>query len=358
MILIILFLPFNIVYAEKNLENIKIIIYNFKDKSISTSHGYYSYIIPDSIVNEIMKTDKINIQTFPVKVDYIDSSANTDVFKNHIRFLADRGKEFFADYIITGSYYIENGTIFISCQIFDVDEQKIFDIKKTKLRLGAILITIIDDLSIKINSEIQKIYTKKLKKKRVNISPFLHCYNIIRGASFGINYGKADLKNGWETQFNKADIVTVFLLYELYNINSLKKIVLLKDIAFSINYDFFSTHTSFFNEKPPTYLDFWGFTFNISYLFRFTKYFNLAFSGGYGNANSEISTTIDPENHDGPFSEFNIDTQYSKYIHLSISMNIIFDPIMITTGTSYKNILNSDNNKTLSIIYWGIGYRI
>ncbi|MDY6932720.1 MAG: hypothetical protein SVZ03_00690 [Spirochaetota bacterium] len=351
----------------------KVIIYRFKDRSNVNLYRYYSYIIPNSIKTELEKINLYRIETLSVSLAYIDESSSTEIFESYIRFLSKRGKELNANFIISGSYYVKEKNIYIKTQIFDVATQKITDIKECSDRIGAILQNIIDEITRKINYEMQRSSTqkaqkaKKRSKKRVARSPFLSFYNSIMGITFGLSYGLVDMLGKWEDEYKKGDMVTAYVFYELNNINLFQDNAIMRDVAISFHFDYFSTNTeeSYYTYTEYSYLDVTGITLNFVYLYRLAAFFDLAFSAGMGVSESEflvpLLNSLNDDNNDSDDSTFATPESYREtidpYVNLTIFMNLTINHIQTIIGVSHKTIL-SDDRMSFSVIYMGIGYRI
>ena len=332
----------------------KIIIYYYQDKSKTDHYRYYSYVIPDSIAADLKKTNKYEVQTFPVTIGYIDTSMPESEYKAQLRILAERGKEFSSEYVITGTYHIEKNRIFIKTQIFSVREEKIVDIRESSTELGVLLFSILDKITEKINSELDKTY--KRPETIIATSPFVPLYNKIGGISFGINYGTAQFMGDWENLYDTTDVISVYLSYDLINITGLKDSNFLRNAEAVLLFDYFNNDPT----RSRASLSVWGITLNYIYLYRLSQAFHLALGAGLGGAKSELIVRTMGE--EGPGEMFtppeSRDISYDPYLNLSLSTRITFEPLIINTGISYRRIFYSDTHMTLSVVFFGFGYRI
>jgi TolB-like protein len=332
----------------------KIIIYYYEDKSETDHFRYYSYVIPDSIAADLKGTKRYQVKTFPVTIGYIDESAPESEYLAHIRILASRGKEFSSDYVIIGTYYIEKKRIFIKTQIFSVRDEKIVDISESSTELGVLLFSILDKITEKINRELDKAYPGR--ETLIAKSPFIPLYHRIGGMSFGINFGTVQFMGDWGKLYDSTDIISVYMNYELTKITSLKNNLFLKDAEASILFDYFNNDPT----KGRTSLSVWGVTLNYIYLHRLSESFLLTLGAGFGGTKSEL--IVRQPDGDGPGEMFlppqSKDISYDPCLNLSIAARIIFDPVVINTGVSYRRIFYSNTPMMFSVIFFGFGYRI
>jgi TolB-like protein len=332
----------------------KIIIYYYQDKSKTDYYRYYSYVIPDSIAADLKKAKKYQVQTFPVTLGYIDKSMPESEYKAHLRILAERGKEFSSEYVITGTYYIEKKRILIKTQIFSVSEEKIIDIRESSTELGVLLFSILDKITEKINRELDKTY--KGPETIIAKSPFIPLYNKFDGVSFGINYGTAQFLGNWGKLYDTTDIISVFLSYNLINVTGLKESAFLKNAEALLLFDYFNNEPT----RSRASLSVWGITLNYIYLYRLSHSFHLTLGAGLGGAKSELIVMNMGE--DGPGEMFlppaSRDISYDPYLNLTLATRIAFDPVIINTGVSYRRIFYSDTHMIFSVVFFGFGYRI
>jgi TolB-like protein len=339
---------------DKNQELNKIIIYYYEDKSKTDHYRYYSYVIPDSIAADLKGTKRYQVKTFPVTIGYIDKSEPESKYLAHIRILASRGKEFSSDYVIIGTYYIEKKRIFIKTQIFSVREEKIVDIRESSTELGALLFSILDKITEKINRELDKTFPGP--ETIIAKSPFIPLYHRIGGMSFGINFGTVQFMGDWGKLYDSTDIISVYLNYDLTKITSLKKNLFLKDAEASILFDYFNNDPT----KGRSSLSVWNVTLNYIYLYRLSESFHITLGAGIGEAKSEL--IVRQPDGGGPDEMFlppqSKDISYDPSMNLTIATRIIFDPVIINTGVSYRRIFYSDTHMIFSVVFFGFGYRI
>ncbi len=334
----------------------KILVYNFQNANKNISYGYYSYIIPDSITTELKKSPQYDVRSMPVAMEYADSSMPEKEYTNYLRLLADRGKEFNADFIVTGSYQIEDRKIVIKTQIYDVNEQEIKDIHESSEELGALLLVIIDQLSEKINSELQK--GLEVKKAKAAVSPFTPFYNSISGFTFGFTYGTATLYGDWSDVYTeKTDMVTLFLRYGLANFEYFSKSPIFKDITISAEYDY----ASFNNQEgssgsQKTYQDIRDATLNAAYPLLFTPRFGLEFQAGGGLAFTKIEVIMEAAG--GPGEILASEKSMDPIVSVSAAALYLIDHFRFSAGISFKRIFYSDTPMDMSVIFFGAGWTI
>ena len=241
------------VLAQENRENgvpkRKIVIFQFRDVSKTTDFAYYTYIIPDSIALELRRKDSFSVQTYPVTLDYIGDTDSAEKRKDHVLYLSSRGKEFSADFIISGMYEVKNNRIKIRSQLFNVQQQKIAGIEESSDELGALIFLIIDNISERINSQLGRnaIALKKETEARPEHieppgkSPFLPVYNALRGTVIGAEHGRLYMLGSWGDIYRDTDNFALHLQYGLGNLDSLKNTPVLRDTSLALNYHYLST---------------------------------------------------------------------------------------------------------------------
>jgi hypothetical protein len=356
----ILMLNASILDAEENtdkkpLSNIpakkeKVVIFYFQDKSASENFAYLSSIIPDSIAKDIKRIGEYEAETFPVKVEYLESSSSGEDSNAFIRLLMDMNKEVKADFMLMGSFYVDVNQIVILTQIFDIERQKLIYVGETESKLSAIVLEMIEDATNNINSSLKKVSKiKKEEKERAeedrkeNTSPFLGLYNALSGITFGINYGRVNFFQ--DGIYKNTDHVSIYLLYPL------------NYFAVSGKFDYFATRTRESYNKDDNRernFKFTGGSLNLSYLLKFSPNFNIAASIGGGIADVQI---ISKEDKDKGLPPEQLENSLNPYYGCSISMNYYIGNLKIESGWSY-NIIHISKKIDYSVIYFGLGYRI
>ncbi|HSV97489.1 MAG TPA: hypothetical protein VLM75_11235 [Spirochaetota bacterium] len=330
----------------------KVILYNFQNTGKAGEYGYYSYIIPDSITTELKRSKKYEVRSFPVIFEYVEPSAPEEVRTNRIRLLADRGKEFNVDFVVTGSYYVENRTIFIKTQIFDVHEQKIMDIHETSEELGAMLLVIIDRLSEKINTELQK--GVAVKAARTASSPYAPFYNAFNGFSFGASTGIVNIHGPWGDIYDKTTSASLYIGYDLATSGSAKSVPVLRDMAVSLQYDYMSADTRDSNEPTRSIFTLRSFYLNGTYLYRMESFFALTAGAGAGLAISLVE--IPGADVNGPAEILDSRRSYDPCLNLSVGARFIFSRIEFGAGLAYHRIFFADRGMDYTLIYFSFGY--
>ncbi|RPI98121.1 MAG: hypothetical protein EHM32_00160 [Spirochaetales bacterium] len=332
----------------------KVILYNFQNTGKAGEYGYYSYIIPDSITTELKRSKKYEVRSFPVIFEYVEPSAPEEVKKNRIRLLADRGKEFSVDFVVTGSYYVENRTIFIKTQIFDVHEQKIMDIHETSEELGAMLLVIIDRLSEKINTELQKSVAVKVAKTAS--SPYAPFYNALNGFSFGASTGLVSIHGPWGDIYGKTTSASLYIAYDLAASNSAKNVPVLRDMAVSLHYDYMSAETGDTGQPTQSIFTLRSFSLNGTYLYRMESFFALTAGAGAGLAISLVE--IPGADVNGPPEILDSRRSYDPCLSISAGARFIFSQIEFGAGLAYHRIFYADRGMDYTLTYFSVGYSL
>lgn len=330
----------------------KVIIYYFQDTSKTDHYRYYSYVIADSISNDLKKTEQYTVQTFPVAFGYILKGAPDNVVQTHKRMLADRGKKFNAEYIITGSYFVRENRINISTQLFNVKEEQLLEIQETSTEIGALLFTIIEKITNQINSELDKSFHER--RELIADSPFSSLYTNIKGVAFGVTYGSVTFHGDWGKLYDNTEMISLFLNYDLAGMTFLRE-GYFRNTTASLIFDYFNNDST----RHRSNYSVWGMTANLFYQYPLTNQFFLSIGAGFGGTKSELIVRDFDNGPDDMFSgPESRDSSYDPYLNLQIGTRIIFAPIEINTGISYRRIFYSDNDMILSVIFFGFGYQI
>jgi TolB-like protein len=332
----------------------KVILYNFQNTGKAGEFGYYSYIIPDSIATELRRSKMYEVRSFPVIFEYVDPSAPEEVYKNRIRLLADRGKEFSADFVVTGSYYVENRTIFIKTQIFDVHDQKIKDIHETSEELGAMLLVIIDRLSEKINTELRK--GVAVKVARTASSPYASLYNAFNGFSFGASIGMVNIYGPWGDIYDRTESTSLYAGYDLAASDFAKDIPVLRDTELLLRYDYMTANTRDSDEPVESIFTLRSFSLNATYLYRMESFFALTAGAGAGLAISLVE--IPGADVNGPPEILDSRRSYDPCVNLAVGARFVFSRIEFGAGFAYHHIFFADRGMDYTLGYFSVGYRL
>jgi len=333
-------------------EKDKVVVYHFQNTGTSTEFGYYSYIIPENIGSDLKRTDKFTVQTFPVVMEYVDSGASAEQRKNRIRMLADRGKEFDAQYVITGSFAVENRIIRIKTQIFDVDKQKMRDLSETTEELGALLLVIIDQLSTRINSELQKdIETRKI---HATASPFLPFYERIKGATLGMSFGQASINGDWGDIYqDKATLVSLYLSYDLSYLTARP---LFKNLTGSLQFDYLGAWNSKDSGADSNYLNIRSVGLGCAYNIPLSPAFSVTAMAGLGG--SWTTLELLDEGTGGPPTTIQKSDSYDPYASLGAGLIFQFSHLQVTTGFTWRTTFYSDVFMHMTTVYFGFGFML
>lgn len=333
----------------------KVVVYYFQNSTKAGEYGYYTYIIADTIASEIRKTGKYEARSIPVTLEYIDTDKSRELFVKRMQFLTDRGKEFDADFVIHGTYYIENQIIVIKTQIFDVNEQKIKDIKETSKELGALLLIVIDKLSDKINSELQKsAYKTRPKREAAAKSPFIPVYKALSGFSFGFIHEMGTIHGPWGDIYDRTDITGFSIFRSLSDAGFLRRYPVMKNTFLLLKYDFFSSNNT--ESTQMTNLQVSEFSLNAGYSYPLSGLFSLDISAGPGICFSKIKVEMDTGT--GPPETLKTERSIDPLLHLSAGVSITIERFKLSSSVSYRRIFFSDQALGASSLYFGIGYMI
>ena len=330
----------------------KVVVYYFNDESKTDDYRYYSYIIPDSIAIELKKHENFTVQTLPVTGEYIDNFTTPELVSDDISFYTRKGKELNADYIIIGSYVVENLEISIRSQVFNVNTGEISDIRSTREKIGALLFVIIDNISNEINTKLQEQYSRQ--KSKIAGSPFIGLYHGMRGIEFGISYSKAYPVGVWKDTYNETELVDVFAGYNFSNAGKYTSFV--KNLACYLHFEFLSFDNEYMDDTVKSDMTVYIPSLSIGYVYDLSDRFSLIGEIAGGVALSQIIIPIGTD--DGPIGPDYREKSRDPYASLSIRGTIEFDPIILTGGVAFKRIQYKDEALNMTSILFGIIYSI
>ncbi len=338
----------------KDLPTEKVLIYNFKDTSASTDYSYYTYIIPDSISIELRRQRKFEVQKFPASLDFIEpSEESTEKGRSQIAYLSQRGKEFSAAYIVSGTYRVDNKRIHIKSQVFNVQEQRIVRITETSEELGALLFVILDKITDKINRQLDVFYEEK--REQLTASPFIPAYNAMKGVTFGFNYGRAKFLGDWGDIYNDAAPSSLFLRYDFENSASLRNTPVIGQSGISIDYDHITARPDNYNQHLRVY----GVTLNYVYNMPVLPDFRLSIAAGGGVAWSKISIPDPIDEGKDPFRDpLAEERSTDPYLNISLYASFFFDPLVLSGGIAFKRVYYTGTPLDMSVCFFGVGFRL
>jgi TolB-like protein len=355
------------VMAQESRENgapkRKIVIFQFRDVSRTTDFAYYTYIIPDSIALELRRKDSFSVQTYPVTLDYISDTDSADKRKDHVLYLSGRGKEFSADFIISGMYEVKNNRIKIRSQFFNVRQQKIAGIEETSDELGALIFLIIDNISERINTQLGKnaVAAGKAQEERPlqaeppAKSPFLPVYNALRGTVLGVEHGRLYLTGSWGDIYRDTDHFGLNLQYGLGNLDSLKDTPIIRNSSLALNYHYLSSIPH--NHSSSIMIR--GTSLGGVYSYPVLGAFRLSAEAGIGMMFSTLRL-YDPLTGPSSGPQQPIDEKKSQdiFTRLLVSADYELKPLVFKTGFSINRIWYSDEPMDFLSLVFSLGFRI
>ena len=333
----------------------KVIVYNFQDASDSTDYRYYSYIIADSIAVELKKKEQFDVQTFPAIVDYIDAGdTSSEKAKNHIVYLSERGREFNASFIISGQYIVDKKQkrITIKSQIFNVHDQKIIRIDERSDQLGALLFLVIDNITTKINRQLDTLYEER--KELAEKSPYISLYNAMRGISFGVNVARVKFFGDWGSIYDEGTGYSTFLKCDMNSFGSLGRIAVVRNSSIVLGLDVVDV-----NDNHQSYFSSQSLSLGYSYALPFTSFSWIAITAGGGVSRSEMILS-DPLAQSGdPFSSHLAqEISYDPCMSVSLSARFMIRPLTIEGGVFCRRVFYSDTPMDMGALFFGIGYAL
>ncbi len=330
----------------------KVVLYYFNDESKNEDYRYYSYIIPDSIAIELKKHENFKVQTLPVTMEYVENANTPELVSDDISLLTQRGKKLNADYIVIGSYVVENFEISIRSQVFNVNTGNIVDVRSTKEKLGALLFVIIDNISNEINTKLQEQYTEE--KSKIAVSPFIGTYEAMRGIEFGISYGKAYPMGVWKDTYNETEIVDVFAGYNFSNSGKYTSFV--KDLACYLHFEFLSFDNEYMDDTIRSNMNVYIPSLSVGYVYDLSDRFSMIGEFSGGAAISQIRIPVGSD--DGPLSPTYRENSLDPYASFSLRGAIEFNPLTFTGGIAFKRIQYKDEALNMATLLFGIIYSI
>ena len=330
----------------------KVVVYYFNDESKTKDYRYYSYIIPDSISIELRKHENFEVQTIPVTMGYVDNYKTPELASDDISLLKKKGEEQNADYIVTGSYSVENLEIAIRSQVFNVNTGKIADVRSSREKIGALLFVIIDNISNEINSELQGQYAEH--KSKIASSPFIGLYHGMKGLELGISYGRAYPMGKWKDVYNDTEIVDAFIGYNFSTAGGYTSFV--KNLAAYLHFEFMSLNSEYMENTTMSWMNVYMPSLGIGYVHNFSEWFSVTGELAGGLAISQVKIPIGTD--DGPLGPEYREESMDPYASLSIRGNITFTPVIFTGGLALKRIQFKDEAMNMTSMVFGVIYSI
>ncbi len=343
----------------------RVFFFYFQDENETERYGYLSYILPNSISADLKNIVNYEVRILPIKMDYIEKDASPEYRADFIQMMNYRAKTYNADYFITGAFSVEGNKIRIRCQLFDIKTQEIIYIDETDSMISAVVLEMIENITRNIKLGLNKALElrekeriRKEEERMANISPFIGFYNILSGITFGVNYGNINLLDNWGSDFGDTEMTSLYLSYDLDNIDFFKNNHVLKNIGIKGRFDYFAATTEEHRDTRKRDLEFTGIALNISYSLKLTEFFNVAFSGGGGMAGIDILTQPEYDDMDVVTEPGYQDSNDYPYYIMGVSLNFYLKNLRIETGLAYNLVQDGSEFMSYTFLYFGLGYRI
>lgn len=330
----------------------KVVLYYFNDESKTEDYRYYSYIIPDSISIELKKHKNFEVKTLPVTMGYVDNYKTPELASDDISLLRKKGQELNTDYIVIGSYSIENLEISIRSQVFNVNTGQIVDVRSSREKIGALLFVIIDNISNEINRELQEQYAEY--KSTIAVSPFIGLYESLKGFEIGISYGRTYPLGKWKDVYNDTEIVDAFIGYNFNTAGGYTSFV--KNLAAYLHFEFMSLNSEYMENTPISFMNVYMPSIGIGYVHNFSDRFSVTGELAGGLAISQIKIPVGTDG--GPFTPEYREESMDPYASLAIRGNIKFTPVIFTGGLAIKRIQFKDEAMNMTALIFGVIYSI
>jgi len=310
---------------------------------VAERYDYYSSIIPYTIARSLESAGKFDVQ----KIEGMLPTAETgsDLFFDQMRRI---GAEYSAQIIIAGGVTVTGKKLAVELIIINIRAKNIFKISRESLETGAELIHIIDDITADIGQKLA-LYQKETERpkeaeKRVEVSPFIHAYRALEKLSFGAKAGRFFIKGPFTHANEDSDYLTPYLAYGIMGWFGLSAEA---DLLKADNGDIFVLRRSS--------MLLYGLTLNGNFTYWFFTHFGARLSVGGGPSISRIYLNVS----DNPFNNLVIKKQsVDPYLNLSASFNIIFKPVELQFGSSYKHAFFKGRGLQLITLFCGIGFHI
>ncbi len=352
-VIFILLLIFGSPLTAQVPERQKIIIYYFNDESATQNYRYYSYIIPDSLSSELKNKIEYEVTVLPVKFKYISSQATDEEKANIVAILTSRGKEVAANFSVIGSYKVEKNTIHIKTQICNIATGEIIDAAETQEKIGALIYEIIDKITVKINTELQR--TIEVEKVKIAVSPYKNFYTSFKDIFISYSYNYLFFTGDWENIYNDTKMSNIFIgipISKLYSSNN----TFINALYFAPKWKFFSAHNHDMNDTYDTYLSVYMCGISFFYYYTLSPLIAITIGVEPGISYSDLYIVLFQEA--GPFAPHVKKGSYDPFVSAEINTVFHFYSIAFTGGINYNRIFYKGNDLEAFGISFGIQYKL
>ncbi|MGB4268024.1 MAG: hypothetical protein WBK20_02465 [Spirochaetota bacterium] len=331
----------------------KIIIYYFNDESPTQNYRYYSFIIPDSLSAELKEKIEYEVTVLPVTFKYISSQVTDEEKANTIAILTSRGKEVSATFSVIGSYKVEKNIINIKTQICNIATGDIVDAAETSEKIGALIYEIIDRITVKINTELQK--TIEVEKEKIAISPYKNFYSSLKNISFCYSYNFIFFTGNWENLYNDTSMSKIYIgmpISKIYKSDS----AFINKLYFAPTWQLFSTNNRDLEHTYDTYLSIYMGGVSLSYIYTLSPLIDVVISIQPGIAYSDLYIVLVEEG--GPFAPYVKKNSYDPFLSAELNATFYFYSIGFTGGFNYYRLFYKGNDLTATGVNFGILYKL
>ena len=350
---IIMFFIFISLVNGQTIDKQKIIIYYFADESSLQNYRYYSYIIPDNLAIELQNNVEYEVTVLPVTFNYISDDMPQEEKENTITILSTRAKEVNAKFVIIGSYKVEKKRIFIQTQIYNTVTGELTDAAEVEETIGAIVYEIIEKITSKINSQLQK--TLDVEKEKIALSPYKDFYSAFQNIYFGYSYSYVFFTGSWENLYNDPKMSSVYIgfpLSKMYASNS----ALIKNIYIVPTWQFYSTNNHDLKHINDSYLSIYTGSIALQYQYSLSPFMIVFASLGAGVSYSDMRLVLASEG--GPFSPETKTESTDPYLGANLGAIFYIYNIGISGGLGYNRILYKGDDLASFVMSFGILYRL
>ena len=342
----IMFLTINLYSQDINSsKKNKLLIYNFttndnydNDKEKKKNHEYYSIVIPETLLKSLAMSGKYEI--IREKGPFSDDTGFKDVSSKtkYIQALEKLNLQSKPDYIITGSFTVDESKLSVRATIFDVKGKDIATVSHESDELGVEFLGTTDTLSQRISDSIEQFKIVKLKKQEK--SPFIALYNPFSIITLGIDSGYLFILRDWHNIYNNTLYISPFLDFDISD-------------NFSLSFKFTQIQSDSDEKDDLAYsqIRILSGSMSVGFIYRFSSNFGIALTAGGGVSKTSIivnpAQPFEKSSSEKKSTDPNVD--FSSYFICNMSA------LTLRAGVLYKRIFYMDKPMDTGIIFGGAG---
>jgi hypothetical protein len=348
-IIILIFMTLIAIPARAQTRAIKVLIYNCAitfektilgktdQKAEEEQYDFYSTIIPTTIARNLSGAGRYEVERIYEFLPLVGMGSG--LFYEQMRKI---GAAHSAQYIIAGYGTVRGKKLSVELFLINLKGQNLANITGESYETGAELKGIIDELAAGITRNLDSF--EKENAKRYIISPFMKAYRALRGLSFGVKTGRFFIKGRFSNLYEDSEYIAPYLSYDILNW-----------FGISADADYLSASNGRILVLKKSSMLLWGMTLNGNLTYRFFDHFGVSLSAGGGAAVSRIYLY----GSDDIFNQISSRRQsVDPYLSVSASFNLIFKPVEVQFGSSYKHAFYKGTPLRLITVFCGIGFHL